>query len=300
MADALEVLCTSSLSTYENRRISTGVILFGKSPDPYHDVPSRPSGALRYSQSLTSIRAFYRMSDGLRTLALVEPNGFLVEIVDVKQWAQPYAQIPLPVPSPRRYEDHTRATLCGGHVCMILTPNGEMKIIADGVQVFRFWDGRWRLTDAKRKYDLWTAAMDDVELAERLFGVALNLAEDRRGGLLVVLDDPRTAQKLLSKTDMLSCLPERQHDLCSRTKDQLHYILQQKRILDLPTAVLETVARTDGAIVVDRKSNLLAFGAILRHDMWLIFIQRILKVAVRPLRLPLRSSGPCLKLAKMA
>jgi hypothetical protein len=33
----------------------------------------------------------------------------------------------------------------------------------------------------------------------------------------------------------------------------------------VPSAVLETVARIDGGIVLDRESNLLAFGAILRH-----------------------------------
>jgi hypothetical protein len=75
---------------------------------------------------------------------------------------------------------------------MILTPNGEMKIFAEGVQVFQFLDGRWRLTDAQRKYGLWTKSVGNVELAERLFGAALNLAEDRRGGLFVVLDDPST------------------------------------------------------------------------------------------------------------
>lgn len=35
--------------------------------------------------------------------------------------------------------------------------------------------------------------------------------------------------------------------------------------MDLPRAVLETVARMDGGIVLDSQSNLLAFGAILRH-----------------------------------
>jgi hypothetical protein len=35
--------------------------------------------------------------------------------------------------------------------------------------------------------------------------------------------------------------------------------------MDLPSAVLETVARIDGGIVLDSQSNLLAFGAILRH-----------------------------------
>ncbi len=178
--DAIEVLRTTSLSTYENRRISTGAVLFGKMPDTCHELPAKPPGALRYSPGLTSIRSFYRLCDGLQTLALVDQNGFLAEVVDVEEWAQAYNGIPLPVPSAARYQTHSRATLCGGHVCMILTPNGEMKIIANGVQIFRFWDGRWRLTDAERKYQLWTEAVENSELAERLFVAALNLAEERR------------------------------------------------------------------------------------------------------------------------
>lgn len=148
---------------------------------------------------------------------------------------------------------------------MILTPNGEMKIFANGVQVFRFWDGRWRITDAQRKYDLWTEAIGNVKLSERLFGAALNLAEDRRGGLLVVLDRPTAARKLVSNTDLIASLPDHGEHPVAGAKDQLHYLLHQKRVLDMPTAVLETVARIDGAIVLDKDSNLLAFGAILRH-----------------------------------
>ncbi len=56
MEDAIEVLRTSSLSTYENRRISTGVLLFGKDPDPCHEVPVTPAGALRYSPALAILR----------------------------------------------------------------------------------------------------------------------------------------------------------------------------------------------------------------------------------------------------
>lgn len=266
MEDAIEVLRTSSLSTYENRRISTGALLFGKYPDPCHELPPRPADALRYSPALTSIRSFYRLCDGLQTLALVDQNGLLSEIVDVEQWAKPYSDIPLPVPSPARYQNHSRATLCGGHVCMILTPNGEMRIIANGVQIFRFWDGRWRLTDAERKYELWTTAIGNLELAERLFTAALNLAEERRGGLLVVLEDPATVTNLVSSTDLVAALPNNAHRAEGGTKDQLHYLLHQKRVLDIPITVLETISRIDGAIVLDADSNLLAFGAILRHE----------------------------------
>ncbi len=266
LEDAIEVLRTTSLSTYENRRISTGALLFGKMPDPCHRLPAKPAGALRYSPGLTSIRSFYRLCDGLQTVALVDQDGFLAEIVDVEDWAQTYSDIPLPVPSPARYRTHSRATLCGGHVCMILTPNGEMKIIADGVQIFRFWDGRWRLTDAERKYELWSDALGNSQLAERLFVAALNLAEERRGGLLVVLDDTHSATKLVSGTDLLNHLPDHGQDPVAGTKDQLHYLLHRRRVLDIPVSVLETIARIDGGIVLDKDSNLLAFGAILRHQ----------------------------------
>jgi hypothetical protein len=263
--DTIEVLRTSSLSTYENRRISTGALLFGKYPDPCHEPPTTPVGALRYTPALTSIRSFFRLCDGLQTLALVDQNGFLAEIVDVAEWARPFSNTNLPVPPPARYKTHARATLCGGHVCMILTPNGEMKIFADGVQVFHFLEGRWRLTDAQRKYDLWRDAVGNTELAERLFTTALNLAEDRRGGLLVVLDDPELAASLVSRTDLLTSLRNHGQQAVSGAKQQFHYLLHQKRVTDLPSAVLETVARIDGGIVLDSRSNLLAFGAILRH-----------------------------------
>jgi len=264
--DVIEVLRTTALSTYENRRISTGTLLFGTQPDPCHAPPTTPPGALRYSLALTSIRSFYRLCDGLQTLALVDQEGRLAEVIDVEQWAEPFSNTELPVPSADRYGTHTRATLCGGHVCIILTPNGEMKIIANGVQVFRFLDGRWRLTDAELKYEMWHSAIGNSELARRLFVAALNLAEDRRGGLLVVLENPDSIAKLVSTTDLLSSLPDYGPLPVSGSKDQLHYLLHQKRVLELPTAVLETVARIDGGIVLDRDSNLLAFGAILRHQ----------------------------------
>ena len=84
-----------------------------------------PSDALRYSPALNSIRSFYRLCDGLQTLALVDQNGFLVEIIEVEEWALPFSDTNLPVPSPARYHTHSAATLCGGHVCMILGESGQ-------------------------------------------------------------------------------------------------------------------------------------------------------------------------------
>ncbi len=259
IGDAIEALRISSSSTYENRRIETGVLLFGSQRDPCHVVPPRPEGSLRYSKELTAIRSFHQLCDGLQTVALVDRDGLLVEIVDVHAWARPFHDYPLAVPSAHRFEAHSRATLCGGHVCLVLTPNGEIKVFANGGEVFQFIEGRWRLTDAAEKYAMWEKSIGDVKFAERLFTVALNLAEERRGGLFVVLRDGVGTQKLLLNTDLLS----NEEKPSPGTKRELHYLLKGARVLDLPASVLETVARIDGAIVTDRSSQILSFGAIL-------------------------------------
>ncbi len=266
IADAIEVLRTSSMSTYENRRISTGVLLFGSMPEPCHAPPHTPPNALRYSHQLTAIRSFHRLCDGLRTLALVDQDGLLSELIDVHEWAQPYREMPLAVPPSAEYVDHARATLCGGHVCLILSPNGEIKIYSDGVPVFRFIDGKWRLVDARHRYGLWKNAIGNTELADRLFTVALNLTESRRGALFVVLDNADSVQGLVSQPDLLDSLNYDDAADGITSKDQLHYLLRNKSILDVPSTVLENIARIDGAVVLCRDANLLAFGAILHHQ----------------------------------
>ena len=260
ISEAIEVLRISALSSYEDKRISTGALLFGSMPDACHSLPSRPAGALPYSSELTSIRSFHRICDGLRTLALVDAGGLMVELVDVQEWAQPFSDMELPVPATRRYRTHSQATLCGGHICLVLTPNGEIKIFGEGVQLFSFVDGRWHLTDAASKYAAWEAAIGHPDLARRLFSAGLNLAEHRRGGMFVVLDDARDVRQLVRGLDLLES--DRQER--AGAKNQLHYLLRRASATELSPAVLESIAEIDGSVVLDRDSRLLAFGAILR------------------------------------
>ncbi|HEX3875482.1 MAG TPA: diadenylate cyclase [Bryobacteraceae bacterium] len=260
---AIEVLRISALSSYEDKRISTGALLFGSMPDSCHSLPSRPPDALAYSSELTSIRSFHRICDGLQTLMLVDGNGLMVELIDVQEWAQPYSNLELPVPTARRYRTHSQATLCGGHICLVLTPNGEIKIFSEGAQVFSFLDGRWHLTDAAAKYQMWEDAIGDRALAAKLFSAALNLAEHRRGGMFVVLEDARHSKNLVSPLDLLD------HEVHESAggKNHLHYLLRKTRATELSAPVLESIAQIDGSVVLDPEGRLMAFGAILRHRM---------------------------------
>lgn len=256
VSDAIEVLRIASLTTYENRRVSTGVLLLGSNPRP------RPAGAVTYDSQLTAIKSFHRLSDGLRTVFVVNPDGSLVDLVDVADFACAAADATLPAPSSAAYYAHALATRHGGHICLVLTPNGEIKIWADGAQQFNYLEGRWRLTEAAERYRQWERAAGDSRLAELLFTVALNLAEARHGGIFVVLEDPAAARRFVSAPDLLF-----EGDPSGGRKDRIQYLLRGKRVLDMPPTILETISRMDGAIVLDRESNLLAFGAILRHDL---------------------------------
>jgi hypothetical protein len=185
-----------------------------------------------------------------------------VDLVDVSDFSRGAGHQNLPAPSSASYRAHALATLRGGHICLVLTPNGEIKIWAQGVQQFNFLEGRWRLSEVAERYRLWELAVGDSRLAELLFTVALNLADSRRGGIFVVLEDPAVARQFVSTADLLFD-GEPSHG----RKDQIQYLLRGKRVLDMPPSILETISRLDGAIVLDRESNLLAFGAILRHDL---------------------------------
>src|ERR1700730_16118018 len=86
VSEAIEVLRISALSSYEDKRISTGALLFGSLPDACHSLPPLPVDALPYSCELTAIRSFHRICDGLQTIALVDGSGLMVELVDVQEW----------------------------------------------------------------------------------------------------------------------------------------------------------------------------------------------------------------------
>jgi hypothetical protein len=268
IVSTIQTLRTAALSTYENRRVSTGALLLGADAQP-----PAPDDALRYGSALTGLRSLYRLCDGKRTLFQVDPQGRLASVVDVARFADehgdpdpdPSVTDPAPPRCARAYAPHARATGRGGHVCLVLSPNQEIKVFAGGGQVFAFAHGRWRLLDVAGKFDAWHAAVPDPTVARSLFQAALNLAETRHGALFVVVDDPaEAAARLLAPGDLLSApAPTEPGPLAKRS---LHYLARGRSLAHLDLPVLEALASLDGAVVADRTGRLLAFGAILRND----------------------------------
>lgn len=276
VAATILTLRTAALSTYENQRVSTGVLLLGPGEV---DRPSPPD-ALLYSVELTALKSIHRLCDGQSTLFLVDLQGRLAEIIDLARWEQHElddeggSSTTLAVPCARAYERHARATRGqAGHVCVVLSPSQEIKVFAEGVQTFTFAHGRWRILDAAAKFAQWTSLVPTPGLGRALFQAALNLAEQRRGALFVVLDEPATAlERLIAAHDRLEEQPQpgpppelAPGDPLARRA--LHYLARGRSVQTLDPAVLEALAGLDGALVADRDGRLLAFGAILQQDL---------------------------------
>jgi hypothetical protein len=269
IASTIHTLRTAALSTYENRRVSTGALLLG-SEDP---TERASADALAYGVELTALKSIHRLCDGKHTVFLVDRSGKLVEVVDITRWATKVDEADLPdVPCARDYAAHARATRTGGNLCLVLSPNQEIKLFANGSQAFAFAHGRWRLLDPSSNYLVWARAVGDDRLARVLFQTALDLAECRQGGLFVVIDDPaHSIGRLILPHDLLSNeVPEGPPAELTPgdplAKRALHYLGRGRSVLDLDPTVLEAFAGLDGAIATDRAGRLLAFGAILRHD----------------------------------
>lgn len=277
IAATILTLRTAALSTYENRRVSTGALLLGPGDDPDHALTPTSADALSYGVELTSLKSIHRLCDGKRTLFLVDREGKLADIIDVERWA---SAIPgagnwnTEVPCARVYTAHARATRASGHVCLVLSPNQEIKLFAGGLQAFVFAHGRWRILDPAAKFAVWEAATAHPKLARVLFQTALDLAESRQGGLFVVVADPWAAVgSLIAPHDLLesdseipSGPPPELTPGDPLAKRALHYLARGRNVTELAPSVLEAVASLDGAVVTDRNGSLIAFGAILRHD----------------------------------
>jgi len=261
IATAIEVLRVAALSSYENRPISSGVLLVDRDGDTVRSREVSPDESYLYSQALTAIKSFYRLSDGIETVFLVERSGHVLDIVEVGHYAESAA---LAVPSAARYTPHALATAGNSRICIVLSPSHEIKVFAEGVQMFSFRNARWHLLDLQAKYDMWQAAIDNPALSERLFQTAVDLADSREGALFVVLRDPAASlPQLVAPADQLDAVGHMGGAVPSRA--QLLHMLRGRNVHDLDPAVLRGLARTDGATVMDRTGRLLAVGAILLH-----------------------------------
>jgi hypothetical protein len=263
----LEVMRVAALSSYENRPISSGVLLL----DAIAREGTAPAGMdgqpYKYSQALTAIKSFYRLSDGLKTMFLVNREGTVLDVIGIDRYAAPPAGVDptiLDVPGPSAYRAHATATAGNRNICVVLSASREIKVFAQGFEVFSFRNARWHLLDMQAKYDMFEKAVGNAPLAQRIFQTALDLSDARQGALFAILHDPvKSLPIMVAPADRLDAPRSKPGEAPDRV--QLLYMLRGQTATDIDPAILSGLARMDGATVMDGTGRLLAVGAILLH-----------------------------------
>ncbi len=297
IATAIEVLRVAALSSYENRAISSGVLLINDDGDPAQSSRHIPEGASPYTPALTAIKSFYRLCDGVNTVFLVNKAGLVLDIVEVARWVEDRRLTPSRVPNALPYAQHANATTQGGDVCIVLSPSHEIKVFAEGVQQFTFRNANWQLLDISAKYEMYAESVGNRALAERLFQTALDLSDARRGALFVLTRDPDSAVgQLIAPADRLDTMAEPVDFRRSPSRRDLMYLLAGRSALEMDRTVLEALATMDGATVVDREGRLLAVGAILLHPV--VPAEVIVEGARTTAALAAARFGPVLKVSE--
>jgi hypothetical protein len=308
---ALEALRVAALTTYEDRRVSSGALLLGTDKDPAFPEKATPRTAPRYHVGMSVIKSLHRICDGLNTLFVVDRKGKLARAVDLERWVErARVDVPVPAPCPRRFLRHAQATASGNHVCLVLTPSQEIKLFMGGMLAFTFGSARWRLLDIPSKYNDWKTAIGDSarnDLARTLFQAALNLADMRTGALFVVLRDPENALgNLVAPGDRITAEPSSDDDshlddahLNPRlAKRVLHQLVTGYDLHEIDDTVLESLAGVDGALVTDGNGRLHAFGAILRTSAEAVHAARGVDGARSVAALAASFYGPVLKVSQ--
>jgi hypothetical protein len=310
IASIIEMLRVAALSSYENRPISTGVLLLGTADDPNRPDASIGSASSTYLDALAH-KTVYRLADGVDAVFLANAEGRLLDIVDIERWAvdSPVHSStregggrhqPLHVPCAKAFQPHARATMQHGHVCVVLSPSREIKVFAEGAELFTFRGAAWHLLDVQAKYRIWAEAVGSEPLALRLFQAARDLAEAREGALFLVARDPqRATEALVAPADRLDVpITPSPASSDSATRRELLHLLEGRTITALDPSVLAALASLDGATVTDRSGRLLAAGAILRHTPEQLRTGAVVEGARTTAAMAASQFGPVLKVSE--
>lgn len=265
--EALKLLRVAALLTYENRRLSTGILLSAEEGRVMSDIESE--GELpRLGSWLFQVKSLQRLCDGLHTLFVADCQGRLQGVTDIEMWAGRNEERELPGPIPRAYERHAKVTLDGKHICLVLTPSQEIKVFCRGTQMFVFRGARWHLLDIPAKFADWKRSFNEISckaLPELIFQSAMDLADARHGALFVILDRPQHSLPFLVANEKQLSAGSTAEDAGSRVFERLLlHTLCGADATQLGSRIFQALATIYGALVLDVAGNVLAAGAILR------------------------------------
>lgn len=241
-----------SEQTYENKSIPFGCLI---------RVRSRRTGA--FPGKHFEQKKFKALSDGYHTAYAITAGGHLEGFVDLDatsttllhgqhffpEWLRPLA---------------VRSR--NGQYGVALSRHGDIAIVQSSTLRLTYRGGRWQYWN----HDFFVQLLHALARAQHvsreavaatvnaIYRAALDLAFRRTGGLFVILRNRSRIREIARLGDTIGY--KKREDISK----ELDAALPGKTVKGLPRSILVELASLDGAVVVDNRGALLAYGAVLR------------------------------------
>ncbi|GJM18208.1 MAG: hypothetical protein DHS20C14_04210 [Phycisphaeraceae bacterium] len=241
--------------TYENKSLSFGCI-----------IDTAKKGLLRdrvFPEFLGDTKSHRALSDGFSTAYVISSDGCLLGFKDIRVYGSPrhLGKAHYPMWARNLVAQCTNQST----IAIALTKNGDIVVLnKDGLLLaYRF--GQWQFWNHEhirhvihiesRVQRVGTAS---EPVAKQLYESALDVAFRRSGGLFVILRN-REQIKFVRARDRIGNLSR---DPAEIQLDEA--IKAYGNVENIPRSVLADLAGLDGAIVVNSKGKILAYGAVLK------------------------------------
>jgi hypothetical protein len=250
----LQFLRNISQQTYENQRISYGIIIWPTAPTS--------NSATDFLISAADNKRYKHLSDGYATSMLLDGGGNLIGLEPLKSAAnRGKAARRRPIWLANLAENAERKKGLG----ISLTRQGDILVAQNGKLAYSQRAGVWKRWDHSAivrtlqtigKFE--GKPHDFASVMTFLYQIALDLSFRRSGGLFVVLRTKKNASKLLSVKEQAGSLAKENIDIA------MDRWLQRQKIHRWERQLVTDIASLDGSIVIDRNGNLVSYGQVLK------------------------------------
>jgi DNA integrity scanning protein DisA with diadenylate cyclase activity len=153
----------------------------------------------------------------------------------------------------------------GDVIGVSLTRQGDVLVLDGGTLRFSYRLGLWRYWNHNHLIDLLRNAARAQRVSPKsiprvvraLYRSALDVSFRRTGGLFVLLKNQRSIRSLVRQGDAIA-----DNDR-GELESSFDKVLPSKSILQLSRRTIAELAAADGAIVLNKKGEILAYGAVL-------------------------------------
>lgn len=247
------VLRSLSEQSYENKSMTYGIIVQAEQKS------SKPK--LVFPFDFIEKKRYRALSDGFRTAFEVSNSGALLGLVDLLSQKSQGGDEPF-YPEWSQY-------LCfashGSAISVGLTRQGDILVFIRGTLRFTYRSGRWQYWNHALALDVLIGRAsrqhsnpeDLHDTLKQMYRIAMDVSFRRSGCLLVLLHNRPHLHELVEKGDAIGD-PDREKIYHSFDKT-----INAATLMTLSRSTVAELAGLDGAIVVDSRGSLLAYGAVL-------------------------------------